>query len=93
MTLQRAAYVTEAQAHHDLDLPPLTQSLEGCEMSLMTWTSLRSASAKRAALSEPCGRDAHLSGAVAAALGEQTGKLSRETTIEKLDVLASKLPA
>ncbi len=28
MTLQRAAYVTEAQAHHDLDLPPLTQSLE-----------------------------------------------------------------
>lgn len=28
MTLQRAAHVTEAQAHHDLDLPPLTQSLE-----------------------------------------------------------------
>ncbi len=28
LTLQRAAYVTEAQAHHDLDLPPLTQSLE-----------------------------------------------------------------
>ena len=27
MTLQRAAYVTEAQAHHDLDLPPLMQSL------------------------------------------------------------------
>jgi len=26
LTLQRAAYVTEAQAHHDLDLPPLTQS-------------------------------------------------------------------
>ncbi|MFG1782069.1 GNAT family N-acetyltransferase [Rhodococcus oryzae] len=27
LTLQRAAYVTEAQAHNDLDLPPLTQSL------------------------------------------------------------------
>lgn len=38
-------------------------------------------------------RDAHLSGAVAAALGEQTGKLFSEPTIEKLDVLGSKLPA
>ncbi len=28
LTLQRAAYVTEAQAHHDLHLPPLTQSFE-----------------------------------------------------------------
>jgi GNAT superfamily N-acetyltransferase len=28
LTLQRAAYVTEAQAHRDLDLPPLAQSLE-----------------------------------------------------------------
>jgi len=27
LTLQRAAYVTEAQAHDDLDLPPLRQSL------------------------------------------------------------------
>jgi hypothetical protein len=27
LTLQRAAYVTEAQAHNDLALPPLTQSL------------------------------------------------------------------
>lgn len=27
-TLQRAAYVTEAQAHKDLSLPPLTQSLD-----------------------------------------------------------------
>lgn len=27
LTLQRAAYVTEAQAHCDLDLPPLRQSL------------------------------------------------------------------
>lgn len=28
LTLQRAAYVAEAQAHRDLDLPPLRQSLE-----------------------------------------------------------------
>lgn len=28
LTLQRAAYVTEARAHHDLDLPPLTQTLD-----------------------------------------------------------------
>lgn len=28
LTLQRAAYVTEAQAHGDLNLPPLTQSLD-----------------------------------------------------------------
>ena len=27
LTLQRAAYVTEAQAHRDVDLPPLWQSL------------------------------------------------------------------
>ena len=28
LTLQRAAYVSEAQAHSDLDLPPLRESLE-----------------------------------------------------------------
>lgn len=28
LTLQRAAYVTEAQVHRDVDLPPLTQSLD-----------------------------------------------------------------
>ena len=27
LTLQRAAYVAEARAHGDFDLPPLTQSL------------------------------------------------------------------
>ncbi|RUP80071.1 antibiotic biosynthesis monooxygenase, partial [Kocuria sp. HSID17582] len=42
---------------------------------------------------DDAGRDAHLSGAVATALGEQTGKLFSEPTIEKLDVLGSKLPA
>jgi ribosomal protein S18 acetylase RimI-like enzyme len=28
LTLQRAAYVTEAQAHDDLNMPPLTQTLD-----------------------------------------------------------------
>jgi RimJ/RimL family protein N-acetyltransferase len=28
LTLQRAAYVTEAQAHDDLTMPPLTQTLD-----------------------------------------------------------------
>lgn len=34
MTLQRAAYVTEARAHHDIDLPPLTQSLDDLRAEL-----------------------------------------------------------
>lgn len=42
---------------------------------------------------DDAGRDAHLSGPVAVALGEQTGALFSEPTIEKLEVLASKLPA
>jgi len=41
---------------------------------------------------DDAGRDTHLSGPVAAALGEQTGTLFSEPTIEKLDVRASKLP-
>ena len=28
LTLQRAAYVTEAQDHHDAFLPPLTETLQ-----------------------------------------------------------------
>lgn len=34
LTLQRAAYVTEAQAHDDAHLPPLTQSLADLEAEL-----------------------------------------------------------
>lgn len=34
LTLQRAAFVTEAQLHHDLQLPPLMQSLEDLEEEL-----------------------------------------------------------
>ena len=38
------------------------------------------------------GREAHLSGRVAAALMENVGELFREPTIERIDVIASKLP-
>ncbi len=38
------------------------------------------------------GRDAHLNGKVAAALMENAGELYGPPTLEKLDVLASKLP-
>ena len=37
------------------------------------------------------GRDAHLGGAVAKALGENAGELYSDPQIEKLDVIASKL--
>lgn len=37
-------------------------------------------------------RETHLSGPVAAALGEQTGTLFSDPTIDKLDVQASKPP-
>lgn len=40
LTLQRAAYVTEAQAHEDVWLPPLTQSLDDLRAELAdpsTW--------------------------------------------------------
>ena len=38
------------------------------------------------------GRDAHLNGKVAAALMENAGELYGQPTVERLDVLASKLP-
>ena len=41
---------------------------------------------------DDAGRDTHLAGPVAAALGEQTGALFSEPTIDQLDIVASKLP-
>ena len=38
------------------------------------------------------GREAHLAGRVAAALMENVGELFQEPTIERIDVIASKLP-
>lgn len=38
------------------------------------------------------GREAHLSGRVAAALMDNVGELFQEPTIERIDVIASKLP-
>ncbi|GAA2757878.1 GNAT family N-acetyltransferase [Actinopolymorpha rutila] len=34
LTLQRAAYVSEAQAHHDLTLPPLSETLDQLRAAL-----------------------------------------------------------
>lgn len=34
LTLQRAAYVTQARLHHDLDLPPLVESLDALRSRL-----------------------------------------------------------
>jgi len=44
------------------------------------------------AFPDDSGRDAHLNGKVAAALKENAGELYGEPTLEKADVLASKLP-
>ncbi|MCW3015108.1 MAG: antibiotic biosynthesis monooxygenase [Solirubrobacterales bacterium] len=41
---------------------------------------------------DDAGRDAHLGGKVAAALMDNVGELYGQPTLEKLDVLASKLP-
>lgn len=41
---------------------------------------------------DDAGRRAHLSGRVAEALGQNTGELFGEPTIEQIDVIASKLP-
>jgi len=38
------------------------------------------------------GRQAHLSGGVAQALGEQTGELFEQPSIQQLDVIAEKTP-
>ena len=46
------------------------------------------------AFPDEAGRDAHLSGRVAAALGQKAGELlAAPPTIERVDVLAAKLPA
>ncbi len=45
------------------------------------------------AFPDESGREAHLNGRVAAALDENTGELFDEPTIEKVDVIASKLPS
>lgn len=43
---------------------------------------------------DEAGRDSHLTGAIAAALfGDKDGLLAETPTVQKLDVLAAKLPA
>lgn len=44
------------------------------------------------AFADDAGRDAHLSGKVAEALGESVGELIEAPQIDKVDVIATKLP-
>ena len=41
LTLQRAAYVTQAQLYDDPHLPPLTQTLEQLRADLLAWPRLK----------------------------------------------------
>ena len=41
LTLQRAAYVTEAQLYGDPHLPPLTQTLDELRADLLVWPTLK----------------------------------------------------
>lgn len=41
LTLQRAAYVTQAQLYDDPRLPPLTQTLDDLRADLLTWAALK----------------------------------------------------
>ena len=41
LTLQRAAYVTEAQLYDDPHLPPLTQTLDELRADLLRWPTLK----------------------------------------------------
>ena len=53
LTLQRAAYITEAQAHHDVDLAPLRQLLTELTADLMTRKFSPLAGGTRLAVSWP----------------------------------------
>lgn len=53
LTLQRAAYVTEAQAHDDVNLPPLMQSLAELVSELTQPTFSRSGCAMTPGVSSP----------------------------------------
>jgi quinol monooxygenase YgiN len=81
----------------------VAQFLEGAlplvqqELQTTTWFALRFAPSRFAIFDtfpDEAGRDAHLAGQVAAALMEQAPELlATAPSIEKLDVLAAKLPA
>jgi quinol monooxygenase YgiN len=65
------------------------------EPATTTWFAIRfgpSSFGIFGAFPDDAGREAHLSGAVAAALMDAVGELVAEPTIEQVDVLASKLP-
>jgi quinol monooxygenase YgiN len=75
------------------DAAPLAQA----EPATPVWFALRIGPATFAifdAFRDQAGREAHLGGAIAAALGEQAATLlAAPPVIERFDVLAAKLPA
>lgn len=73
------------------DALPLVEN----EPETIVWFALRSGTASFAivdAFPDESGRQAHLEGAVAAALGERADLFSEPPRIEPVDVVASKLP-
>ncbi len=64
------------------------------EPGTITWYAVRFSDSSFGifdTFNDGAGREAHLSGAVAAALGENAGKLFAAPVIEQLDVLAAKV--
>ena len=71
-------------------------SLVGEEPKTVRWFALRLGPSTYGifdAFPDDDGRQAHLNGAVAQALGENTGELFDEPVIEQVDVIAEKPPA
>lgn len=75
LTLQRAAFVTEAQAHRDLELPPLLQTLDELRMELARDEVL--------ALGER-GDDGRLLGAVRARISGTAAEIARLAVVPDL---------
>jgi quinol monooxygenase YgiN len=75
-----------------LDAEPLVQD----EPETVAWFAVRTGSSSFAifdVFADEAGRQAHLRGAVAAALGERAGELlATPPLIDQVDVLAAKLP-
>ncbi|MCI2418838.1 GNAT family N-acetyltransferase [Saccharopolyspora sp. K220] len=67
LTLQRAAYVTEAQSHDDVRMPPLTETLD----------EIRDELARSSCLAWGCREAGRLVAAVRVALGETAAGLGR----------------
>lgn len=88
----------EAMAGKEADVEAFLEgglSIVQQEQATTTWFAIRMGPSTFGifdAFPDESGREAHLSGDVAAALMENTGKLYEEPVIEKVDVIAAKMP-